>query len=325
VAVKSSGSSLAVSEIVTEFGGSTPHSLSEYYAGGSNVPSGTTGEGGAIPTSGAISIGQFYGSTNRVAISLNTGVTTDYNIFDNRGGTYVAGASDITVTVDGRVGSTSTSTPALDTGSGWTSGDTITIIVNAFILGKGGAGGNGGNATASSASAGSAGGAGGTALNLQYDVTIDQNSEINGGGGGGGGGGGASGIRQVGFSQLRVVSGGGGGGGGTGKTQSSGGNGGTASGATNSSENKDGSSGSASSQTAGGSGGSGGSTSGAPAGDGGNGGGKGAAGSAGDAGSGATAAGAGGAGGAAGKAIALNGNTATFVGGDQGTINGAIS
>jgi hypothetical protein len=132
VAVKSSGSSLAVSEIVTEFGGSTPHSLSEYYAGGSNVPSGTTGEGGAIPTSGAISIGQFYGSTNRVAINLNTGSTTDYNIFDNRGGTYVAGTSDITVTVDGRVGSTSTSTPALDTGSGWTSGDTITIIVNAI-------------------------------------------------------------------------------------------------------------------------------------------------------------------------------------------------
>jgi hypothetical protein len=52
-----------------------------------------------------------------------------------------------------------------------------------------------------SASAGSAGGAGGTALNLQYDVTIDQNSEINGGGGGGGGGGGAAGLRIAGFNK----------------------------------------------------------------------------------------------------------------------------
>jgi hypothetical protein len=320
VAVKSSGSSLAVSEIVTEFGGSTPHSLSEYYAGGSNVPSGTTGEGGAIPTSGAISIGQFYGSTNRVAISLNTGVTQDYNIFDNRGGTYVAGASDITVTVDGRVGSTSTATPALDTGSGWTSGDTITIIVNAFILGKGGAGGNGGNATNVSANAGSAGGAGGTALNLQYDVTIDNNSEINGGGGGGGGGGGAEGIQVSGKISTQTVSGGGGGGAGTGKTQSSGGSGGSASGGDS---RASGSAGSNSSQIAGGSGGSGGSLTNAVAGDGGDGGGKGAAGSNGTAGSGSQNSGAGGAGGAAGKAIELNGNSVTYT--TVGTINGAVS
>ena len=47
--IKSSGT-LAISEIATEFGGSTPHSLSEYYAGGSNVPSGTADpSGNAIP------------------------------------------------------------------------------------------------------------------------------------------------------------------------------------------------------------------------------------------------------------------------------------
>ena len=88
MAIKDSGSSLAISEIVTEFGGSTPHSLSEYYAGGSNVPSGTTGESGSIPTSGTISMSQFYGSSNRIAIALTiSGTTQNYNIYANRGGT----------------------------------------------------------------------------------------------------------------------------------------------------------------------------------------------------------------------------------------------
>lgn len=55
-------SSLALSEIQTEFGGSNPISLNEYYAGGANVPSGTTGDFGALPTSGTIAVQKFYGS-----------------------------------------------------------------------------------------------------------------------------------------------------------------------------------------------------------------------------------------------------------------------
>lgn len=55
-------SSLALSEIQTEFGGSNPISLNEYYAGGANVPSGTTGDFGALPTSGTIGVQKFYGS-----------------------------------------------------------------------------------------------------------------------------------------------------------------------------------------------------------------------------------------------------------------------
>ena len=43
-----------------EFGGSTPHNISEYYAGGANVPSGT----GSIPTSGAIDFSDFYSTSN---------------------------------------------------------------------------------------------------------------------------------------------------------------------------------------------------------------------------------------------------------------------
>lgn len=55
---------LSLSDIQTEFGGSNPISLNEYYAGGAYVPSGTTGTYGAVPTSGAISIQNFYGTSN---------------------------------------------------------------------------------------------------------------------------------------------------------------------------------------------------------------------------------------------------------------------
>lgn len=48
--------------IVTEYGGSTPHSMSEYYAGGSNVPAGTSGAYGAIPSSGTIAMSKFFNS-----------------------------------------------------------------------------------------------------------------------------------------------------------------------------------------------------------------------------------------------------------------------
>jgi hypothetical protein len=60
---------LALSTIQTEFGGSDPISLSEYYANGTYVPAGTSGVNGAVPTSGTISISNFYG-TSDVVISV---------------------------------------------------------------------------------------------------------------------------------------------------------------------------------------------------------------------------------------------------------------
>lgn len=55
---------LTLADIQTEFGGSNPISLSEYYAGGAYVPAGTTGTYGAVPSSGTISIQNFYGTSN---------------------------------------------------------------------------------------------------------------------------------------------------------------------------------------------------------------------------------------------------------------------
>lgn len=68
MALQSSGQ-IKLSELATEFGGSAPHSMSEYYAGGTNVPSGT----GSIPTSGEIQLAaDFYGTSNVVMLVNGT-------------------------------------------------------------------------------------------------------------------------------------------------------------------------------------------------------------------------------------------------------------
>jgi hypothetical protein len=55
---------LSLTDIQTEFGGTNPISLNEYYAGGGLVPAGATGTYGAVPSSGTISIQNFYGTAN---------------------------------------------------------------------------------------------------------------------------------------------------------------------------------------------------------------------------------------------------------------------
>ena len=67
MALPSSGT-LTIADIAGEFGGSAPHALSEYYRGGSLVPN--VSQNNSVPTSGAISISDFYGATNYVALSI---------------------------------------------------------------------------------------------------------------------------------------------------------------------------------------------------------------------------------------------------------------
>ena len=108
MALQSSGA-ISLSDIQTEYGGSNPISLSEYYAGGSFVAAGSTADNGAIPGSGAIDISDFYGGTYRVAVALQiSGATQNYNIYANRGGTYSAGITDVVLTVQAIVGSAGT-------------------------------------------------------------------------------------------------------------------------------------------------------------------------------------------------------------------------
>jgi hypothetical protein len=54
---------LTLSDIQTEFGGTNPIGMNEYYAGGGLVPAGTSGTYGTVPSSGALSVQNFYGTS----------------------------------------------------------------------------------------------------------------------------------------------------------------------------------------------------------------------------------------------------------------------
>lgn len=93
---------------------------------------------------------------------------------------YQAGSTDITITINAGVylWSDSTSTAGL-TLAGGTVGDTITIVNNGFVMGKGGNGAtySGGHVPAT---------AGGPAVSLGFNTTITNTAGYIGGGGGGG-------------------------------------------------------------------------------------------------------------------------------------------
>ena len=214
------GTAISMTTIATEFGGTVPHSLSEYYRGGGLVPNAPVNA--AIPTSGQIAMGNFYGSTNRIPIALNlTSNTYNYDVFTNRGPTYVAGISDVTVTVNPgvTVGSTSTGTYAMLVPSGFNPGDTVRIVNNGVIQAMGGGGGNGQAPTSSVPTPGLVGG---DAIYVNRPTIITNNSVVAGGGGGGGGGAAGRGPGP----KFVPVTGGGGGGGGAGFNGGAGGAGG---------------------------------------------------------------------------------------------------
>ena len=221
MAIPGPGPSISMTTLNTEFGGG--FALSSYYRGGTYVPN--TPANAAIPTSGTIALGNFYGSSSRVPVSL-TATGNNYDVYTNRGPTYVAGFSDVVVTVPGTVGSASTGTYAMLVPSAFSPTDTVTIVNNGVIQGRGGAGGNGGNANnpGPSSTPGAVGNTGGNAIYVNRPTVITNNGTIAAGGGGGGGGGAAAYTP----GKASNYSGGGGGGGGAGTNNGTGGTGGTA-------------------------------------------------------------------------------------------------
>ena len=190
-ALPSAPNSLSINQIAQEFGGDTPHAISEYYAGGSIVPAGTQGEGGGIASSGSISIGDFFGSRQRVTINLTISSNTqNYQISQQRGGTYEAGFTDIVLTNNAQVGSTAVGTAGIYTGTApnYASGDTVKIINAGHIRGRGG---NGGAGMANNGTGVAAGQIAGDAIETTFPLTVVNNSgaKLLGGGGGGGGAG----------------------------------------------------------------------------------------------------------------------------------------
>jgi len=143
--------------------------------------------------------------SRRAVISLVIATnTSSYNLLDtlNTLGTYYPGYSDITLTINvGVTINSNDSGGAALTIDGLTSGDSLIIVNNGTILGRGGYGGAAGyvsrvtvgsgknSTTTNSPQPGGYGGAGGTALAVTYATTLQNNGVIYAGGGGGGGGG----------------------------------------------------------------------------------------------------------------------------------------
>lgn len=89
-----------MSAIQTEFGGSNPISLSEYYKGGSFVSAGAT-DPNTIPTSGTITIGDFRGASQALPTVTISAVRSTTSVNEGSAFTFSASASTaITGTVD---------------------------------------------------------------------------------------------------------------------------------------------------------------------------------------------------------------------------------
>jgi len=200
MALQGSGA-ISLSDLATEFGDTTPNSMSEFYAGGSLV--GTNNA--SVPASGAISLANFYSATAALVLDI-TSNTSEYNILTAATAAGYNAASDTTpiiVNVAAGVTVSGSSTYAMRTGALNADSDlTINIAATASVEGYTGATGGynsipgspGGDAIYFETATGGSG---------AYSVV---NSGTVGGGGGGGGGGGQQGLALTAYSGKGGIS-----------------------------------------------------------------------------------------------------------------------
>jgi hypothetical protein len=220
------------------YGGAYPIALTEYYRGGSYVrsvyPDGTGSINTNVPTSGTISMSNFYNGQGVFRLTFTVGGSSYGNfnlssVLTSYGwnGTLPVDATviipaGVTVYGFGYAGAAALTVNSLPAGS------YVNITNNGIIAGYGGFG----------AGTAAAGGAGGVGLSISTPTNLINNNAIFGGGGGGGGGGagpdygtsknggdgGAAGDAIIRYSNLLLTNngiiGGGGGGGGGGATTS---------------------------------------------------------------------------------------------------------
>ncbi len=106
MAIQGSGT-ISMTDIVDEFGGTVPHSLSEYYRNGGAVPGNNTN----VPTSGTISMSNFYNAVNEIQITVSSS-TTNYQLSNAFGSNWsTAVPKRLTINSGVTIGS-STTTPA---------------------------------------------------------------------------------------------------------------------------------------------------------------------------------------------------------------------
>jgi len=145
---------------------------------------------------------------NRVAASATISAnTSNYVLNTGKAPGYSAGKTDMVLTISPGVyvSSSSTGSYALQVDTSWDVSDTVTIVNNGVIVGRGGGGGTGYNGVRATN-----GSSAGPALLVQRAITMNNLDRIAGGGGGGGGG--AQGYANVAKSTFDAYGGGGGGG-----------------------------------------------------------------------------------------------------------------
>ena len=184
MALQSSGA-ISLNEIATEFGGDTPHAISEYYRDGGLVPSNNT----TVPTSGAIDFADFYDTVAAIVLNI-TSNTSNYNILTEATAAGYDASTDSTpiqVNVSNSADVTGSGSYAMRSGALNADSDlTITVESGSFISGYTGA--NGSTYSA-------AGSAGGDAIYIETNtggsgtLTVTNNGTVRSGGGGGGHGG----------------------------------------------------------------------------------------------------------------------------------------
>jgi len=196
MALQGSGQ-ISLANLQTEFGGSNPISLSEYYRNGAYVTSNNTG----VPTSGVISLSQFYGTTAQFSFTISSNYSTPQDLRTLALNAGWDGTDYLVVTNSAIISSNTTSTAALTINGSFPNG--VLFINNGIIVGMGGRGGAAGSNNAE---------AGGNGMLISSYVSINNNSGTIAGGGGGGssspgfgwcgtvlttaGGAGASGLTQ---------------------------------------------------------------------------------------------------------------------------------
>ena len=183
-AIPNSGA-ISLADFAAEFGGTAPHSMSEYYRDGGNVPSNNSN----VPTAGAFRFGQMRGAINAIINTLAN--TTNVNLATVFGDNWASSVpKEIIIPSGVTIGGTGSS-DALIAPSGM--GGTLTITNAGNIIGFGGA-------VAS---------AGGNAINIaSANITVANSGLIAGGGGGGGSGGqggqGGSGSSDAGYDSAVI-------------------------------------------------------------------------------------------------------------------------
>ena len=184
MALQASGA-ISLANIQTEFGGSNPIGLNEYYRDGAYVGAGAPN----VPTSGVIDLQDFYGAQAAIVLTISSNASEQNILTLATAAGYNAStdSTPIIVNIASGVTISGSSTHALRTGALNANSD-LTINITGSVDGYTGANGS------PVAGAGSAGGdalffetlTGGTGI---YIVSVLSGGNLRGGGGGGGGGG----------------------------------------------------------------------------------------------------------------------------------------